>query len=377
MPGKRSIHGRAAKTALTLLLYLLPAFSALYAEELSGEEMDMPVWVLMEKGKASYRQGDFASALTYFTYSRNKGAVLPEGEYWIGRVYEEEGELPLAILQYEKALEQARYLYVAGDKTEIVYRLAEAYIKSEQPGKYEYRLQQLIDEEVQRSRTVVEREHLYVSTLKEKGLDELLYLYRLDYNQSLRAFRELGAYYYKKGEYRSGVLYNLYAVMTFYSLGIQQLIREDPEFQFPRNREKLLEYDPLSYYDDIENELRRVDSSFSFIREEGSRRLVNENAQVHDALRRLEEENIPYHYSGIGYALNLFKKSRALLPFMEENNIYQSLYYLACSLYGEGFEERAREIWSDLRKDPQGKGWSRRAEAQLASPHIDKNPVLF
>ena len=377
MSGKRSIYGRAAKTALTIILSFAFLIPALAAEELSEEERDMPVWVLMEKGKASYRQGDFASALTYFTYSRNKGAVLPEGEYWIGRVYEEEGELPLAILQYEKALEQSRYLYVAGDKTEIVYRLAEAYMKSEQPDRYEYQLQLLIDEEVERSRDVVEREHLYVSTLKEKGLDELLYLYRLDYHQSLRAFRELGTYYYKKGEYRSGVLYNLYAVMTFYSLGIEQLIREEPDFQFPRNREKLLEYDPLSYYDDIERELRRVDSGFSFVREEGSRNLLNPSSQVGEALERLREENVPYYYSGIGYALNLFKKSRALLPFMEENNIYQSLYYLACSLYGEGYENRAREIWSVLEKDSQGEGWSRRAEDQLASPHIDKNSVLF
>jgi tetratricopeptide (TPR) repeat protein len=376
LSGKRSIFRRTAKAAL-IFFFLLSGFQSLVADELSDEEKTLPVWVLMEKGKASFRQGDFASALTYFTFSRNKGAVLPEGEYWIGRVYDEEGELSLAILQYEKALELSRYLYVTDEKTDIVYRLAEAYLKSEKPEKYEYQLKRLIDDEVDRSVEVVEREHLYVSTLKEKGLDELLYLYRLDYNQSLRAFRELGIYYFKQGEYRSAVLYNLYAVMTFYSLGIEQLIREDPEFQFPRNREKLLEYDPLRYYDDIEKELRLVNSDFSFIREEGSRVLVNSDVQVQQALEELHEQGIPYYYSGIGYALDLFRESRALNSFMEENNIYQSLYYLACALYGEGFENRAREIWSVLDKDKKGGGWSRLATDQLKSPHIDKNTVLF
>ncbi|MDC7223625.1 MAG: hypothetical protein PQJ60_07765, partial [Spirochaetales bacterium] len=172
MSGKRSVYGRTVQIALILLLLLGGAFS-LAAEELSEKEKNMPVWVLMEKGKASFREGDFATALTYFTYSRNKGAVLPEAEYWMGRVYEEEGELPLAILQYEKSLDQARYLYIPEEKTEIVYRLAGAYLKGQEPEKYEYRLQRLIDDEVDRSREVVEREHLYTSTLKEKGLDEL------------------------------------------------------------------------------------------------------------------------------------------------------------------------------------------------------------
>ncbi|MDC7221653.1 MAG: hypothetical protein PQJ59_17100 [Spirochaetales bacterium] len=376
MSGKRSLLGRTGKTALIFFILLLCQVF-LFAEDLSEDEKDMPVWVLMEKGKASFREGDFATALTYFTYSRNKGAVLPEAEYWMGRVYEEEGELTLAVFQYEKALDQARYLYISDEKTEIFYRLAQAYLKSQEPAKYESLLLRLVNEEVERSRVVVEREHLYASTLKEKGLDELLYLYRLDYNRSLRAFRELGAYYYKKGEYRSGILYNLYAVMTFYSLGIEQLIRENPEFQFPRNREMLLEQDRERYYNDIEKELRQVDEEFSFVREEGSRRLINADQQVQSALNRLEESDAAYYYSGIGYALELFKESRALLPFMDENNVYQSLYYLACSLYGEGFEERAREIWSVLEKDEYGKAWSRLAANQLEEPRLDKNTLLF
>ncbi|MDC7222855.1 MAG: hypothetical protein PQJ60_03885, partial [Spirochaetales bacterium] len=184
-------------------------------------------------------------------------------------------------------------------------------------------------------------------------------------------------YYYKQGEYRSAILYNLYGVMTFYSLAIEQLIREDPEFQFPRDREQLLEFDPARYYDDIEKELRRVDGEFSFLREENSRQLVDRDRQVAEALDRLEEADVAYYYSGIGYALDLFKESRALVPFMEEHNVYQSLYYLACSLYEEGFENRAREIWQVLKKDEQGRGWSRLAAQQLVSPHMDKNTVLF
>ena len=287
------------------------------------------------------------------------------------------GGASLAVVQYEKALDQSRYLYISEDKTEIEYRLAESYLKQGDRDSYEFRLQTMIDGELKRNRDIMEKEHLYISLLKEKGLDELLYLYRLDYTRSLRAFRELGTFYFKEGDYRSGVLYNLYAVMTFMSLGIEALIQSDPKFQFPRTWDDLMEYDPAWYYDDVEKALRRLDGNFSFLREKESRDLINREEQLSRALTRLEEAGEPYTYSAVGYVLDLFKQNRSLVAFREENNIYQSLYYLAASLYGEGFEERAREIWRILARDEEGRAWSLLAREQLVNPGLDKKSVLF
>lgn len=376
MSGERSFLRRAEQTVIILLLLVVSLLPAA-AEELTDEERKLPVWVLMEKGKASFREGDFATAYSFFIHARNKGAVLPEAEYWMGRVYEEEGELPLAIAQYQKALELSRYLYIRDDSIEISYRLADAYKKQGDWDRYEFRLQVLVDGEIARSQEVLDREHLYATTLKEKGLDELLYLYRLDYRYSLRAFQELGVFYYKQGRYRSATIYNLYSVMTYFSLGVEELIREDPEFQFPRNREMLLELDPAWYYDDLEKSLRRYLPDFSFVRETSSRDLVNRDRQEQDALERLEGFGRPYRYSGVGYVLDLFKGNDALIPFREEHNIYRTLYYLGCSLYSEGFEPSARDIWHVLVKDLGSGGWGLLAEAQLESPHIDKNVSLF
>jgi tetratricopeptide (TPR) repeat protein len=373
LSGKRSIFRRI--TPPILILFFL--VSSLGAEELTEAERELPVWVLMEKGKASFREGDFATAHTFFSYARNKGAVLPEAEYWMGRVFEEEGELTLAVAQYQKALEQSRYLYIGDDHIDIAYRLADSYKKSGEWDKYEFQLQVLVDGEIARNQEIMDREHLYAVTLKEKGLDELLYLYRLNYSYSLRAFRELGVYYYKQGRYRSCTIYNLYSVMTYFSLGINELIKDDPEFQFPRTLDKLLEYNKDWYYDDVERSVRLIDPEFSFVRVEGSRDLVNEKEQVDKALAFMEASGDPYYYSGVGYVLDLFRHNKALVPFMKNHNIYQSLYYLACSLYAEGFSESARHIWSILSRDTHSGSWSLSARDQLSSPHIDKSAPIF
>ena len=165
--------------------------------------------------------------------------------------------------------------------------------------------------------------------------------------------------------------------MTYFSLGINELIKENPEFQFPRTLDKLLEYNPSWYYDDVERAVREYDPNFSFIRQEESRELVNKESQVDEVLTLLEGWDRGYYYSGVGYVLDLFRHNVALIPFMANHNIYQALYYLGCSLYSEGFEHRARQIWSILAYDSQGEGWSLRAIEQLSSPHIDKSASIF
>ena len=375
MSGKRGIFRRIRTFGIIFFIVLL--LPSLWGEELTEEERELPVWVLMEKGKASFREGDFATALTFFSYSRNKGAVLPEAEYWMGRVFEEEGELSLAVAQYQIALEQSRYLYIGDDKIDISYRLADSYKKMADWSMYEFQLQVLVDGEIDSNQEILDREHLFATTLKEKGLDELLYLYRLEYSYSLRAFRELGIFSYKQGRYRSSTIYNLYSVMTYFSLGINELIKEDPDFQFPRNLEKLLEYNASWYYDDIERAVREYEPDFSFIRQDESRELVNRDIQLNESLIFLEDQGAAYYYSGVGYVLDLFRHNVALKPFMANHNIYQALYYLGCSLYSEGFETTARQIWSLLAHDSHGEGWTLRSKEQLVSPHIDKSASIF
>ena len=79
-----------------LLLTLITLFPV-YAQDYSK-----PEWILYRKGINLYNSKNYSEAFNYFREASRK-RDFPEAEYYIGRIFENEGEQTLALKQYERA----------------------------------------------------------------------------------------------------------------------------------------------------------------------------------------------------------------------------------------------------------------------------------
>lgn len=369
------ISGRISKVVIFLLMFLFTF--PLTADEVSPADKDLQPWLLLEKGKSYYRDKEFSTALNYFLYTQDKAAVFPEVEYWIGRVYEEEGEFILAEQQYLKAYEQKKYLYISDQQYEIAYRLSQLYLNRQRWDEYENILLEIVHQEFHRDLTMVQQEHQMMSVLKEGGLDELFYLYRRDFSFSIRAFRELGIYYHKMKNDRSSSIYSLYSVMAMFSAVADGILETDPYYQYPRNLEQLRTWDPDYLVFSLETEIQKYDFSFSFPRQQGSTTVSEPQKAIDEGLAWLGDHSLYYPFSGILYTLHQARKRPALMQYLDEGLFYQSLYYLASSLFAEGYQEQARDIWSVIKEIPEAGDWQDYSIERLENPSLQNDHFLY
>ena len=135
MFSKRRFSGRVTALAAGVILFLS---ATAYSQPV--DDQGLPGWVLYEKGLFLYEQGKLDQALEYFNLSAKSGSLTPEANYSIGRIYEEEGDYLLAEKQYDKALEDARFLYIPEQKWSIYYSLAGIYLNRDEYDRYEQML---------------------------------------------------------------------------------------------------------------------------------------------------------------------------------------------------------------------------------------------
>ncbi|MDA3850856.1 MAG: hypothetical protein PF447_06255 [Spirochaetaceae bacterium] len=365
--------GRIGKVIAVFLI----SFTALYAEQVRAEDMNLEPWLLLEKGKTFFRHRDYSTALNYFSYAQHQHSVFPEVEYWLGRVYQEEGEYLLAEEQYLKAYELKNYLYISDQQYDIAYELASMYLNRRQWDEYENMLLSLVNQEMGRDTSWIQQEHNLIRVLKEQGMDDLLYLYRRSFRYSQRALKELGVYYFKKENYRSATLFNLYSVLSQFSQVAQAILEVNPDYQFPRDLDQLILWDPSYVLSQLEMDIQRLDSGFLFSRQPHSEEFVNPEKNIQWALDYLESQLSPYEFSGLLYTMHFIPLVPGLQQYLDEQGFYMSLYYLGCSLYGEGYEQRAREIWTTLVRLPHGQNWSEKASMQLSQPDLSQEIPLF
>lgn len=375
MGSKRDFFRRTGKTLIVVIL-ICSSFISLSADQVHSDDLHLEPWLLLEKGKNLFRERDFATALNYFHYALEEGAVYPEVEYWIGRVYEEEGEFLLAEEQYKRAYEQRRFLYIRDQQYEIAYRLAQLYYHRQRWNEYEDILLGLIEEERQSNTQVLEQEHSLIRVLKEEGLDQLLYLYRRDFSHSLPALVQLGEYYYLNGQSRSALLYNMYSVMAQFSQAVEGIRDIHGEFQFPRDMDQLRQWDPLSMAEIMEEQIRVFDGDFSFPREDLSENIENQDEMLERGLAYLESKGRPFLFSPILYTLEKTQVRPQIGTYLEEQQFFRSLYYLGMSLYSEGYPQEAGRIWYVLSEwDPAGH-WSEMAKEELDVEGMDPIDLL-
>lgn len=294
--------------ALVAFATLISVGTHVSAQALSSTTLKDPPWLLLDLGKRAYRQKDFGQALDYFRTAIDRGGTTPEAEMWIGRVFEEEGELDLAETQYQRALSDASQFQIPGEATTIRYDLARIYNNTNQYGKYEVMLKKIValDKEYSDHQESFTRQSM-VRVLKTDGLNKLLVLYRLHNKETLQAHSELGELYYKTGRYSDAIMNLTFSVITIFTVAIDAYKSADPTYDFST-----------------------LDNLFL---------MASKDSRIND--------------------------------YLASTHIFRTLYYLASSLYAAGSTDRADAIWKLIMRHSPMDEWYLRSDAQIDSPHIE------
>jgi tetratricopeptide (TPR) repeat protein len=233
----------------------------------------------------------------------------PEAEYWIGETYRVEGELGIALGQYQKAYEQRELLENQGFAVEILYRIADIHRVRQEYTEMAAALERILAEDPlwsQDSETFVRR--AMSRTLENDGIDRFLTLYRHNNSIVLRAHELLGFYYYTTARHNRAVEHLLFAFLIMNTVLIEDLTRE------------------------------QFDYSFTTL-----------DALLTGALRRPERA-----------------------AYMEQVEYFRAMYYLGTSFFGSGKLSVARDFWRLITRRPEAGPWRGRAETQIRSPFVEQ-----
>ncbi len=280
---------------------------ALSLLSLSGPAASPDAWRNLEDGKRLFAAGELGAALQRFQNAVAAAVTYPEGEYWIGRVFEAEGEYLLAAEQYRKAYEDRQFLVIGGDVFEILYHLAEIQKTLRQYGAYEDTLKTIIATPSRYPATPESLMPAMVASLRNRGLDRYLLLYRAGEQEKTAAFGSLGIFLYRTGRYAEATKNLLMSVTIPVTVLVEKAREKEPDYE----------------YFDLP--------------------LLLEDAAG----------NPPYR------------------EYLAESGFFTHLYYLAASLYAEGDRVRAGEIWKIVADNQIETRWAASARAQLSRPEIE------
>ncbi|MDR2192981.1 MAG: hypothetical protein LBP19_00685 [Treponema sp.] len=236
----------------------------------------------------------------------------PEAEYWIGEIYRIEGELTLAVRQYQKAYEQRANLENPHFNIDILYRIVDILQMEQDYTAMEQWAQRILELDSLWSGGSAQ---LYTRSAMSKllesdgGVKRFLTVYRYDNAQVERVHRILGFFYYASGRHSNAQEHALFSFLINSTLIINELIRNRYDFELT-------------------------------------------------SLEALLEEA---------------EMNAALVDFMDDTEYYKTLYYLGCALYANGNAPIARELWTALagRRATAGE-WAIRAGNQLKTPAIER-----
>ncbi|MDA3811736.1 MAG: hypothetical protein PF518_15565 [Spirochaetaceae bacterium] len=384
MYSKRSIHRRNRKTVIILVIFFLSG-SLIFSQNPDDSETvtagiealdSMESWLLFEKGLFSFNNRNYGETLNYFNKLIERHGVYPEAEYWIGRVFEQEGEYILAEKQYLKSLEAERILLIPQEKYEIKYRLAELYKNREDFDNYKQVLNSIVLDELDNNKLALANEKAAINTLKRDGIDRTLLLFRHTFTYSIESFNQLGVYYYKTGEYKAATSKLIYPLLSLFAISIDYLRSINPEFVYPENTKVLLEDHPDYVFTTLEKVIQRENDSFHFYRDLETTEILQKEEQYKEAQFLLPEPP-EFYISGASFCLEIFNKDRTLKSLLEQYNIYKTLYYLAASLYAEGYSEAASKIWEIVFNDPNSTMWGKKSYEQLLNPQVEIGLTIF
>jgi tetratricopeptide (TPR) repeat protein len=239
----------------------------------------------------------------------------PEAEYWIGEIYRVEGELGLALGQYQKARAQNTRLEDPNFELELLYKMADVYRLRQDYRRMEETLLEIVEGSNARGEAW---DPLWLGegggnfmrdsmsrTLKNSGPTRFLIMYRYHNGPVEQAHRRLGLYYYASSRYDQAAEHLMFAFLIQNSILIEEVQRSRYDFVF----------------ESLEN------------------------------------------------LMNSLPRGDDLLNYIDRVEYYRCTYYLGSSLYGIYSEASARTLWTFLsRREGQ---WRGRALAQLERPSLE------
>jgi tetratricopeptide (TPR) repeat protein len=233
----------------------------------------------------------------------------PEAEYWIGETYRVEGELGVALGQYQKAYEQRMFLENPGFDVEILYKIVDILkVRQEYAEMERQAVEILAEDSLWFQDSGVLTRNAMARVLENEGINRFLTLYR--YNNAVveRAHRLLGFYYYASGRYGRAAEHLEFAFLIQNTILLEEIIRNQYDFTF-----------------------------------------TTMNALIQEVMRR-----------------------SVLAGYIEDVEYYKTIYYLGAALYGDGKLVPARLFWTFLSGRPEAGEWNGRAQSQLKSPFVEK-----
>ena len=239
-------------------------------------------------------------------------SMYPEAEFWMGRVFQAEGELRLAEIQYSRAWDMREAYEVADDRFTPLYALADLYRTRGDFPRMEEQYLQIVREDSTASDPKNEYlRNAMLNTLTRDGLDKFMSLYRTEGDYAVRAFDALGSFWYESGRQAKAVLYLGLAVNRILTKAIDAVRSEEPS----------------------------------------------------------------YAYTVLSELLGRISNRRDLEEFARNAELYRLLFTLADALYANGARTSARDLWSVVASASSSGIWGARAASQLRSPVV-KVPVL-
>ena len=162
----------------------------------------------------------------------------PEAEFWLGETYRAEGELGLALRQYERAWRDRALLEIPGFEVEILYKITDIHRVRQEYQEMERRAVEIIQGTGPSGAPRDElwnRAHLRISMtrlLETEGVNRFLSLYRHNNPATERAHRLLGFFYYATNRYIPAAEHLMFAFLIQNTVLIDDIIRRHHDFTF-------------------------------------------------------------------------------------------------------------------------------------------------
>jgi tetratricopeptide (TPR) repeat protein len=239
----------------------------------------------------------------------------PEAEYWIGETYRAEGELGVALSQFQKAWAQWKLLENPGFEVELLYKIADLHKIRQEYTQMERTLLDILREPAAGGKP---RDSLWAGdssfvknalsrTLENEGITRFLTLYRYNNTSVEAAHRLLGFYYYATGRHSQAKEHLMFAFLIQNTVLLEEMIRQQYDFTF----------------------------------------------------------------TGLEELMAGLRRNSLLTAYIEDLDYYRTAYYLGTSLFAGGNLAAARPFWVFLSGQNRAGEWRGRAETQLRSPYVE------
>ena len=251
----------------------------------------------------------------------NRLKDYPEAEYWLGETYRVEGELALALRQYQRAFDERALLETPGFDTEILYKITDAHRVRGEYQEMEKRATEIIEGA---GSSGASRDSLWTGdasnpgsvnqirvsmarVMDTEGVNRFLTLYRYNNPLTEKAHRLLGFYCYASNRYSPAAEHLMFSFLIQNTVIIEELLREQYDFTF----------------------------------------------------------------STLGDLMDAVQKKPELSSYLDGAEYYKTIYYLASALYASGKTLPAMQLWTFLAGSNNSGEWGRRAR-QNPTPFIDR-----